>query len=121
MQADKVDWSAVNIALTDLSEACHSNMVQKGFWDESRNMGEIIALIHSEASEALEEHRQGHPLTAIRLEGPLDKPEGFPIELADIILRIMDIVGGYHINLAEAIKMKMRYNETRPHKHMKKY
>lgn len=34
---------------------------EHGFWDKERNFGEMLALMHSELSEALEEHRASKP------------------------------------------------------------
>jgi NTP pyrophosphatase (non-canonical NTP hydrolase) len=48
------------------------------------------------------------------------KPEGIPIELADVIIRICDTCGQYGIDLDRAIRLKMEYNKTRPYKHGKK-
>ena len=90
----------------------HDNAVAKGWWDEERNNGEIIALMHSELSEALEAMRNGNP--------PDDKiPEftGVEAELADVIIRIMDMAPARGWRIAEAVVAKMAMNKTRAHKH----
>lgn len=62
-------------------------------WDR---VPEKIALIHSELSEALEDYRVGKMVTVCRADG---KPEGFPSELADVVIRVYDLLGamGYSI------------------------
>lgn len=99
----------LNILATEI----YQNNVDKGFWERDRSVGEVIALIHSEASEALEDWRDGH--MQIRFEGP--KPAGFPIELADIIIRVLDIAHKLGIDIEDAIIMKHNYNLTRPRLH----
>lgn len=40
--------------LNEFIERCHANARDKGFWDNPSEMGTLIALIHSEVSEAME-------------------------------------------------------------------
>ena len=120
MSADpiQIDWAEVAGAFRRLTYLSHDNSRTHGFWDNIQNVPEKFCLMHSEISEALEEYRDKHPLTAIRINmDDAGKPEGIPIELADLLIRVFDFCGGYGINLAEAVKMKIVYNATRAHKH----
>jgi NTP pyrophosphatase (non-canonical NTP hydrolase) len=105
--------------LNDLADECHRIAVSKGFWDGSNPVPQKLCLMHSEISEALEEFRAGHPVNAIRLAHPSGKPEGFPIELADLLIRVLDTCAAHGIDIANAVEMKMKYNATRPVKHNK--
>lgn len=105
--------------LTSLAYMAYSLAASKGFWDDEPNLGEKIALIHSELSEALEEVRAGHaPDEVYWVDG---KPEGLPIELADAVIRIADLCGHYGIDLNAVVHQKLLYNQTRPTKHGKQF
>ena len=96
----------------DLQREVHRNARDKGFWDNPISDGERIALMHSELSEMLEGIRMGNP--------PDDKIPQFSsaeAELADVIIRAMDMAQGRHYRLAEAILAKMAMNRTREPMH----
>jgi len=101
--------------IKELQIASHAIAVSKGWWEEDRNIGELLALVHSEVSEALEEWRIDEDLAVIRMEG--DTPVGFAVELADVLIRICDLCEAVGIDLNAALKIKMAYNSTRPWRH----
>ena len=105
--------------INDLVKRAYENSKKHGFWDEEKNFGEVIALMHSELSEAFEEYRNGKKINETYYEQG-EKPCGIPSELADVVIRVFDFCGGNDIDLEKIILEKMQYNETRPYKHGKK-
>jgi NTP pyrophosphatase (non-canonical NTP hydrolase) len=124
--------------LNELRDEIHENAINHGWWEEERSFGEIIALCHSELSEALEEYRNGANPNQVICENRDSlckslfiagkkmrdcdeciayKPGGIGIELADCIIRILDYCGHAKINIEDAIKIKHEYNKTRSYKH----
>lgn len=108
-------------AAENLKHICHKQAVDAGWWNDlqtgedlrgKRNFGELIALCHSELSEALEGHRKG------AMDEHLPYRTSVEVELADAIIRIFDLAGGFGINVAEALVDKLNYNAQRAdHRH----
>lgn len=103
--------------LNELTKEIHDNAVSHGWWDEPRNLLEIVALCHSELSEAVEEYRAGRPMVWANEDG---KPEGIATEMADCLIRILDWFGHEGLDADEIVRQKMAYNRGRPYKHGKR-
>lgn len=86
-------------------DVSHQIAKEKGWWEGERNDGELIALMHSELSEALE---------AMRTHAP---QEAIAEELADCCIRIFDYCGARGIDLQKAIKEKIKKNRKRSYRH----
>lgn len=109
------------LTIKQLCKRAYMTAVSKGFWDPPlRTVPELIALAHSELSEALEEARAGKKLNQIYFDKK-GKPCGFVVEYADLLIRIGDTCAHYNLPIERAIRLKMAYNKTRSHKHGKKF
>jgi NTP pyrophosphatase (non-canonical NTP hydrolase) len=126
-----------------MQKRVHVTSVRHGWWaDEeagsTKSIPEKLMLIVSEVSEALEEYRMKDKLpdgfhflgqryqkgkTGLVFEfrkggsGKPMKPLGFRSELADIVIRVMDLAERHGIDLQKDIEEKMLFNETRPYRH----
>jgi len=72
-----------------------------------RNKAELLALIHSEVSECLEGVRKG------LMDDHLPSRTMEEVELADVIIRVLDYCGGYGLDIEGAVFEKIHYNQTR--------
>lgn len=101
--------------MEDLQDTVGEINKANGWHNTEATPVERIALIMTEAAEAIEEIRNGHDVQETYYQG--NKPEGVPSEIADIVIRCYDFAYVYGIDLDEMITEKLAYNSTRGIRH----
>ena len=112
-------------AIETLQEKIHQGNVDAGWWTDLDTLqslaeecrirtrfgkalvAEKLALIHSEISEAMEASRKN------LMDDKLTHRKGVEVELADAVIRILDLAGALELDLAGAIQEKLAYNAVR--------
>lgn len=99
--------------INELRDVCFNEAYKNGWHtDEAgnlldKNKGEMISLIHSEISEALEGERRD------LMDNHLIDRKMAEVEMADAIIRIMDYCGRWNYDIGGAIIEKLHYNSNR--------
>jgi NTP pyrophosphatase (non-canonical NTP hydrolase) len=128
------------VTIPELQIRIHQNAKDKGFYDNpDRNVGEALMLIVGEVSEAMEAHQTGRIAnwelynSVYADENPMTEADWtkqcferhikntFEDEMADAVIRIMDLCEFLKIDLEAHILAKMQYNSTRERLHGKRY
>ena len=107
--------------IKEMQQEAWSNSEDHGFHEgpEGKHLQTKLLLLIQEATEAFDEIRDGKDLfvNTHQFDG---KPEGFPSEIADIVIRCGDLAGIVGFDLEDAVKEKMTYNKSRPFMHGRK-
>ena len=123
--------------LTELSQRIHAGNVERGFYEHPATFPDRCMLIVSEISEAVEAHREGrttdhgdvdqacrmsvmemHSFVGFFKDKVKDTVED---EIADAIIRLLDLSGYMHIDIDAHVAAKLSYNATRGIRHGKAY
>ncbi len=138
-------------ALSEMAAEIHDANRRKGFWDDrgrdTRSISEMLLLVVTEVAEAAEALRKDGAIDKIGAAGYIywmtSGSEGdemiaggesisksffesevkntFEDEIADAIIRLLDLCGGLGIDISRHVELKLAYNAQRPHKHGKKF
>lgn len=103
--------------LNEYARICHAANIK--WWQDmttgaplERNKGELLCLIHSEISEAMEGERKG------LMDDKLPHRKMAEVELVDALIRIFDYSAAFGYDLQGAFEEKMEFNAQREdHKH----
>jgi len=124
------------LGINESAKQIHSNNKEKGFWEGERNVGEMLMLVVSELGEAMEAHRKNR-FANIEAFNARDEDrttdsdvvsdfqelvkDTFEDEIADAVIRLLDLSAGLGIDLESHINLKVSYNKSRPRLHGKLY
>lgn len=108
INVDGLDTKVINLLCKEVHEENSKWWINLNTGEPiDRNVGEMLCLVHSEISEALEGHRKG------LMDVHLPHRPMIEVELADAIIRIFDIAAGLKLDLGGAYEEKKAYNAIR--------
>jgi len=93
--------------LNQVAKEIHAANRAVGWWDKERNVGEMLMLCVSELAEGMEGHRKS------LMDDHLPNRPMLEVELADCMIRILDMAAGLNLDIGGALVEKFNYNLTR--------
>lgn len=120
----QTDTETASQTLNHLADDISQTSVDKGFWEGDEFSLPVIklALIVDEAMEALQEYRADY---GDKVDGHTHMTEEqetkFAEELADILIRTLDLAGYYELDIGDIVVEKIMKNASRPYKHGKRF
>lgn len=122
MEFDKLTKSKIADAINYTTNICHTAAHDSGWWKDLETGEDVrtwpekhlknwvaakLALIHSEVSEAVEGHRKN------KMDDHLKHHKMLTVEIADAIIRALDLAGGLGLPVGDALAEKLAYNAER--------
>ena len=109
------------MSINKLAKLCYDDAVTLGWYDPEflKSNTETMMMVNTELCEVVEELRKPEPVAFIKSE--TGKPEGWHVEVADAVIRLLDFAAYRKIDLDAIIEDKLAYNRTRGIRHGKKF
>ncbi len=128
------------MTIQEWMKRCYDVAESKGWHDKPLEIENELMNFHAEISEAWEEIRKGNGLTYCYLVNETKgidrhfdgieffdsmlanarngvKPEGFPVEIADLLIRIFHTCAYHGIQIEKYMELKEAFNKTREYRH----
>lgn len=87
-------------------------------WNDNPKFPEMLLNLHSEVSEAWEEYRNNRGVSEIYYnDSKPEKPEGIPIEITDLLIRVLHLMKYLGWDVNQLLNLKMAFNEKREYRH----
>lgn len=96
--------SEIGEEIVNINESNGWNVTTPVSWNDQYKIPSVLALIHSEVSEGLEAFRH-------------DDIDNFTEEMADAIIRIVDMTHGLGLDIGTAVLGKLEVNRYRGYRH----
>lgn len=109
----RIEGNEVNL-IRQLQHTIHASCRAAGWYTNletgaplARNVPEMLMLQVSEIAEAMEGHRKN------LMDSHLPHRKSIEVELADLMIRTLDLAGYLDLDLGAAMAEKFHYNQTR--------